>query len=248
MIMNEKDKIRNAIEKTEVLKQPKQLLSTFNSTTIHYYLLTVPFYLEFEGRSPESETIVREGKITWQTPKLITPSYILRIEGFSEEAKKAFEMLASEDDDLALILYSLRLIKESEKMEIVSCPLSTIAEKLANEIEEKKDLFSAIIKGIDEYWDVSLSKFIYELIVKSAYFSQFPDLLKKSVISVSREGFPIVRRDSYGVPVAARVEIENLFRLLEKGEIEPSKLKKELDRWGVFEEYQDRFFKFFKRS
>ncbi|MBC7334452.1 MAG: hypothetical protein H5T85_08400 [Actinobacteria bacterium] len=246
--MSEKDKIRDAIEKTEILKQPERLLSTFDSTTIHYYILSVPFYLEFEGRDPETETIVREGKITWQRPKLITPSYMLRVEGFSEEAKKAFQMLAMEDSDLAMILYSLRLVKESEKMEIVSYPLNSVARKLFNEIEEKKDPFSAVIKGVDEFWDVSLSKFIYELVVKSAYFSQFPDLLKKSVIDISREGFAVVRKDRYGIPIATRIEVENLFRLFEKGEISPSDLKKELDRWGVFEEYQDRFFKFFKRS
>jgi hypothetical protein len=54
--------------------------------------------------------------------------------------------------------------------------------------------------------------------------------------------------DSRGVPADARVRIEELFRLAYKGEIEPRELKDELDRWGVFEEYEDRFFTIFKRG
>jgi hypothetical protein len=53
--------------------------------------------------------------------------------------------------------------------------------------------------------------------------------------------------DSSGVPAEARVRIEELFKLASKGEIEPGELKEELDRWGLFEEYEDRFFTFFKR-
>src|SRR3989304_7321731 len=102
--MNMDEKIKYAIENTEVLKQPKKLLSTYDSTTIHYYILTVPFYIEFEGKAKESETVIREGRITWQKPKLITPYYILRMEGFSDEARQAFQMIANENSDLAMML------------------------------------------------------------------------------------------------------------------------------------------------
>ena len=45
--MDMEEKIKFAIENTEIIKQPKKFLSTYESTTIHYYILTVPFYLEF---------------------------------------------------------------------------------------------------------------------------------------------------------------------------------------------------------
>jgi hypothetical protein len=241
------EKIKYVIEHTEILKQPKKLLSTFNSTTVHYYILTEPMYLEFEGKSPESETVVREGRITWEKPKLLTPSYMLRVEGFSEEARKAFEILATENSDLALILYRLKFKRDSEKMEIVSNSLISVAKKLSSEIDERKDPFSAVIKGIDEFWDVSLSKFVHEIITRSARDSQMPDYSRRSIIGVNNEGFPVISKDSSGIPVMARIEIENLFKLFEKGEVEPSMLKKELDRWGLFEAYQDRFLSFFKK-
>ena len=60
-------------------------------------------------------------------------------------------------------------------------------------------------------------------------------------------GYPVIVRDDYGVPVAAKKEIENLFKLYEKGEIEAKAVKEELDIWGLFEYYQDRFFAMLKK-
>jgi len=246
--MNIEEKIKYAIEKTEVLKQPKKLLSSFDDTTIHYYILTVPMYLDFEGRSEESETVVREGRITCQKPKLITPSYMLRVEGFSGEARRAFEMLAEEDSDLALILYGFKFSRDSEKMDIVSSSLESVSKKISADIDRKKDIYCAVIKGVDEFWDVSLSKFVQEMMDKSAHKSQVPDLVRNRSISMGRDGFPVVTRDSSGAPLIARKEIELLFRLFEKGEIEPLELKRELDRWEMFEQYQDRFFRYFRKG
>ena len=47
--------------------------------------------------------------------------------------------------------------------------------------------------------------------------------------------------DSSGVPVDARIRIDQLFRKVFQDEADPSELKMELDRWGLFEEYEDRF-------
>lgn len=246
--MNIEEKIKQVIENTEIIKPPEKLLASFDSTTIHYYLLTVPMYLEFEGRDPGSETIIREGKITWQKPKVITPSYMLRVEGFSGEARKAFEMLAEENVDLAMVLYSLRLSKDSEKMSIVSNSLSTVAKNISNDIDKRKDPYSAVIKGVDEFWDVSLSKFIQEIVNKSAHYSQLPDLLRSNMVRVSSTGLPVITRDWMGNPLVAKNEIEILFKLFEEGEIGPADLKEELDRWGLFEQYQDKFFKYFKKK
>ena len=246
--MGIEEKIKKAMDGTSVILDPKELISSFSSTTVRYYMLTVPMYLDFEGRATDSETIIREGKITWQKPKLLTPSYMMRVEGFSDEAKRAFEMIASEDSDLAMILYRLRLAKDSERMDIVSESLNTVLDKIIDDINKRGEKHTAIIKGVDEFWDVSLSKFAQELMTKSAYFSQLPDMLERNAIGMNNNGFPVVTRDSMGIPIAARKEIEIMFRLFEKGEVKPSKLKEELDRWGVFEQYQDRFLSFFRKK
>ncbi len=73
-------------------------------------------------------------------------------------------------------------------------------------------------------------------------------MMEGNAIGMNSSGFPIVVRDGAGIPVPARKEIEILFKLFEKGEIKPSRLKNELDRWEVFDQYQDRFLGFFKRK
>ena len=54
--------------------------------------------------------------------------------------------------------------------------------------------------------------------------------------------------DAAGVPFDARVRIDELFEKVMKGESEPGDLKDELDRWGLFEEYEDRFFSIFRKG
>ena len=85
------------------------------------------------------------------------------------------------------------------------------------------------------------------MIAKSAHQSQFPELRKRGLISYNQFGQQVISRDAQGIPVVARKEIESMFDMVKKGSMEPKDLKKELDRWGLFEIYQDRFFNLFRR-
>ncbi len=107
---------------------------------------------------------------------------------------------------------------------------------LSSEIDKRGDPLTSIIKGEDELWDVSLMKFIYEITRRS---------LRNNLLQMRSRG--LLGVDSGGIPVDARVRIDELFRKVLKGEYEPSELKMELDRWGLFEEYEDRFFNIFKK-
>jgi len=244
-ILNMDERIRYAFEHTKILRKPKQLISTFGSSVIHYYVLTEPVYSEFSKGNVE--TVVREGKVNWYQPKLLTPSYIFRIEGFSREANKAFNILANEYPDLAGILYKFKVNKKLDEMNFISGPLLNVAENINKEIDKKGDSLSAIIKGVAGLWDVSLSKFILDMMARSVYQAQIPDFRKKGFLGINQTGQAIIAKDKNGVPLAAREEIERLFKLVKNGELEPVKLKKELDNWGLFEQYQDRFFNLFRR-
>ena len=244
--MNMDKRIKYAFEHTEILRRPKQLISTFGSSVIHYYVLTEPVYSEFT--KDNLETVVREGKVSWYQPKLLTPTYMLRIEGFSREAKNAFETLVTQYPDLAGILYKFKVNKELDEMNFVSGPLLTVAENINNKIDKKGDSLCAVIKGVSGLWDVSLSKFILDMMVRSVYSAQIPDFTSKGFVGINQIGQAIVAKDRHGIPVAAREEIERLFKLAKKGELEPIRLKEELDNWGLFEQYQDRFFNLFKKK
>lgn len=245
--MKDKQRIKEVLEKTEILLEPDDLISTEHATTLHYYVLSKPYYLdEFPEEGPETK--VREGKITWEKPKLLTPDYMINMSGFSGEAKKAMEIIARENPDLAGLLYKMNYRRKSISTFTIAKELKAAEAKIRDELDEDDDTLTVIIKGVDELWDVSLMKFIQTLMLKSAYKSQLPDYEEKGYLSTDNKGYSVVTRNLEGLPIAASEEIEKMFEMVKNGEEDPSKLKRELDRWGVFKAYQDRFFDLFKED
>jgi len=226
------ERIREAVEHTEIVRLPKRSLSTFGTTNIYYYLVTEPAYSELVDDA--AETVVREGRVIAEKPKIVTPYYLSRLEGFGSEARRYFEALLKAGGSHAPgLLYSYR--NEPKELTIVSECLLSVLDKLNAEIDKKDDPLISIIKGEDELWDVSLLKFIYEMTARS---------LRSNIQQMEARG--LLNMDAGGIPADARVKVEELFGRVAKGEGEPRELKEELDRWGLFEEYQDRFFALFK--
>jgi len=222
------ERLLDAVRHTEILRAPKQSLYTFGITNIYYYLVTEPVYSELINNI--NETVIREGRVIAERPRIVTPYYLSSLEGFSLEARRYFRTLLEEfGSDSRGLFYTYR--NEPKELNIVSDNLLSVVEKLNAQIDKRGDPLAAIIKGQDEFWDVSLIKFIYEVTRGSV-----PDNLRQ----MGSRG--LLDMDAKGIPVDARLRIEELFRKVKRGEIEPRDLKDELDRWGLFEEYEDRFF------
>jgi hypothetical protein len=227
-------RIREAVQHTETLRLPKQSLATFGTTNIYYYLVTEPAYKELVDNI--SETVIREGRVIAQRPRVVTPYYLSRLQGFSTEAIRYFDTLTQQHGANAPgLLYSYR--NEPKELTIVSDSLRSVVAKLNAEIDKQGNPLTSIIKGEDDLWDVSLLKFIYE-ITRGSIEDNLWQMGSRGLLNV----------DSSGVPADARVRIEELFRKVITGQIEPSELKEELDRWNLFEEYEDRFFTLFKKK
>ena len=228
------DRIKHAVTNTEILRLPKQSLATFGTTNVHYYLVTEPSYSEFVRQV--TETVIREGKVIAERPRIVTPYYLSKLEGFSPDARTYFDMLLrAHGPDTPGLFYTYK--NEPKELTIVSDSLPSVVDKLNAEIDKRGDPLTSIIKGADEFWDVSLLKFIYEM-TRSSLPNNLTQMGTRGLLDV----------DSSGVPGDARIRIEELFSLVSKGELEPGELKKELDRWGLFEEYEDRFFTLFKKG
>jgi len=225
------DRIRYAVSHTEILRPPKRSLATFGTTNIYYYLVTEPTYSELVKNA--TETVVREGRVIAERPRIVTPYYLSRLEGFSSEARRYFDALVkTHGPDAPGLFYTYK--NEPKQLNIVSDNLLSVVNKLNAEIDKQGDPLSSIIKCEDELWDISLMKFIYEMTRSS---------LRDNLFQMGARGFLDI--DASGVPVDARVRIDELFRKVSMGEGEPSQLKEELDRWNLFEEYEDRFFALF---
>ena len=87
--MNEEERLAQAVSRTQVLRHPRQALATFGVTNISYYLLTRPAYAEED----EAETVVRMGHVIANRPRIVTPYYLSRLDGFSADARRYFEKL-----------------------------------------------------------------------------------------------------------------------------------------------------------
>ncbi|MFP3879522.1 MAG: hypothetical protein ACLFVA_01010 [Dehalococcoidia bacterium] len=220
------DKIRYALEHTELIRTPRQELATFGSSIIDYYVVT-----ELVG----NVSVVRDGKVIAERPKIVTPLYLVNVEGFSEQAKKYIAMMAQDSPHESGIFY--RYKNEPRGMNVVSEPVRQVIDKLSSQIEEERNPLSTIIKGVEESWDVSLLMFIYGLTTRS---------VRSNVAEFSRRGF--LDLDASGVPQGARDYIEELFEQVKGNLSRVPELVVELHRWGLFPEYQDRFFALFRRK
>ncbi|MDD4859547.1 MAG: hypothetical protein PHR56_05015 [Dehalococcoidales bacterium] len=231
----DEERIAQAASRTEILRPPRQSLATFGVTSINYYLVTEPVYSELEKKDT-TETVIREGKVVAQKPQIVTPYYLTRLEGFSGDARKYFEMLLRmHGADAPGVFYTYK--NEPSELSIVSDNWITVVNRLNDEIDRRGNPLTSIIKGEDELWDVSLMKFIFELTRYS---------LRDNLMQMNERG--LLKMDSRGLPADARLRIEELFQQVIRGEREPNELQHELERWGVFEEYQDRFYTLFRKK
>lgn len=230
--MDRDEGVEYAISHTQVVRAPRQKLATFGVTSIVYYLVTEPAYAD---AGPSSrDTVVRDGRVIAEKPKLVTPSYLTRLEGFSDNARHYIDKLAREQPHAQGLLYSYR--NQPDKLSIVSGPPEAVIHKLNEEMEQRDDPLTAIIRGVDELWDVSLLKFISEL-TEQSLTSNLEELHHRGLLGV----------DSSGVTAHARHSIEELFNQVRRDRSKAGELKMELDRWGLFSEYEDRFYDLFRR-
>ncbi len=228
------DRIVQAARQTVILRPPKQKLATFGSTNLYYYLLTQPVYAD-PDKEPK-ETVIREGRVVTERPRIVTPYYLSRLDGFSGDARRYFDLLArTHGRDSPGLLYAYK--NEPKELNIVSDDWKTVAGRLNEEIEQRGDNLATIIKGEDALWDVSLLKFIYE-VTRGSVGTNVEQLGARGLLNV----------DSSGMPLDARIRIEEMFQVVAAGELEPHDLKGELDRWDVFDQYQDRFLALFRKS
>ncbi|MBE0430241.1 MAG: hypothetical protein IBX67_00280 [Dehalococcoidia bacterium] len=218
------DKTRYALEHTELVRAPRQELDTFGSSVIDYYVVT-----ELVG----NVSVVRDGKVIAERPKIVTPAYLVNVEGFSEQARRYMAMIARERPHESGIFY--RYKNEPGGMSVVSEPIKQVISKLDSQVEAQRNRLSTIIKGVEELWDVSLLMFIYELTTRS---------VRTNMVELDRRGF--LDMDADGVPHGAREYIEELFEHTARNLSRAPELVVELNRWGLFPEYQDRFFSLFR--
>ena len=232
MFESEKDLIK-AIQKTRVARKPLQHLATFGTSIINYYVITEPIYSDIDEL--KKETVVRTGRVNSGKPQIVTPTYALNLKGFSSEAYKYLEFISNKFGvNSPGVLYQYK--NEPGKINILNGSVEEVSNNIIKELNTKKDKLTAVIVGVDELWDVSLLKFIHDFTSES---------LVSNINEFNSRGLLQPQDQFGGVPKAAVQRIEILFNQVGFG-ADPEILKKELDRWGLFDHYEERFLNLFK--
>ena len=223
--MEMEDRIREAMLRTELVRSPRRRLSTFGNTTVDYYVVT---------ELAEGMSAVRDGKVLAERPRIVTPYYLLHVEGFSEGARGYLEMMAHEHPGEPGIFYTYR--NEPGSMNVVSEPVAVVLGNLTSRLDAEDSPLSAVIKGVEDVWDLAVMMFVYDL-TRRAVGGHVADFQRRGLLDT----------DSSGVPNAARQQIEMLVAVVREERSRASDLVTELKRWGVYEEYEDRFLSLFKK-
>src|SRR5438552_16776931 len=108
---------REALKRTRIIKPPKHAISTFGTTTLCYVLLS---------RVPDQPDYcrLREGEVTAERPKILTPEFWQnRFEGFGEEAANFHkEIEKAHGEALKGLEYSFRNDLKNTSLEHATTP------------------------------------------------------------------------------------------------------------------------------
>lgn len=214
-----------AVEHTEIVLVPERHIETFGNTIIQYTLVS-------ELMDSVGQVRVREGRMQAMRPQIVTPSAYssMILEGFGEQAQKYADWLREHEDAVRILQYGYTLKQEAFSEEVLTDSVDAVLDRVKAEVTGKRDPFKAIVKGVDDPWDVCLVKLFWTIIQSSAQ-ENIRELNERKMFEI---------RD--GLPAGVREEIERAFQAAARDRSLVKSLGALLQRHGVFEQFQDRFF------
>jgi hypothetical protein len=117
-----------------------------------------------------NEVRVRDGEIHAARPEIVTPEQYskLMLEGFGEQAEGFADWLRENAQNMAILKYGFQIRQRNYQENVVHEPIDAVTEKIRNDLHEQDEDMAAVIKGMDEGWEISLLQFTWDLIRRSA--------------------------------------------------------------------------------
>lgn len=206
-----------ALNNSDVLIQPEQQLESFGTTVVHYFLVT-------ELMDEVDQVRVREGRVHAYRPQIVAPSSMMEslLEGFEEEQAESYmEWLRENEHELMILKYGFKIRKEAIQTEVVNDKPDLVIDKLKTQIDQRGRGMQALIKGVEEPWEVCLLKLMVGMVQKS---------IGLNANELGRD------------PNGHHLEISMAFDVAAS---DPSKIQALADllrRRNLFQQYEDRFF------
>ncbi|MDR0533136.1 MAG: hypothetical protein LBH01_04195 [Verrucomicrobiales bacterium] len=155
--MHSIDDFNYAMEQTRVILPPEKRLETFGTSVLNYYLIT-------EDMDSVNLSRVREGSIEAARPQIVSPATFskLMLEGFGEQASRLAEAISANPQRFTFLKYGFTVKKNDIRMYEAHEPVEAVIERVRQDVAAKADPLSAIIKGVDDAWEVCLLKFMLD--------------------------------------------------------------------------------------
>ena len=139
-----------AAKSARFIVEPSHRLETFGNTLVNYHLVS-------ELADRPGKVRIREGRLEAHQPRVISPHFVPpEMEGFGEEAREYFEFLRQTEERLRILQYGYHLKSDNFSEQIVTDRISAVTERVKAEVIASRDVFAAVIQGVDEPWDVAL--------------------------------------------------------------------------------------------
>lgn len=215
------DIFERAMHLTKVLRYPEQTIFTFWDTDFTYSIAS---------SAKEQSAKLRTGKLRCNKPTIITPETLKEtFQGFSNGAVEfALEKYADILSKVKMLGYQFS--HELSKVEEYSENAFHLADRILKE-SKKTDKTTAILISPNDLWEISLVKIMFEVIKKS---------FKGNVSDLTERGFFRTEQER------KKTEIEILFSEAAENRQYIDELAERLKEYNLFEEYEERFFSFFK--
>ena len=157
------DSFHYALENTQVILPPQSRLATFGASLLNYYVIT-------EDMDQANLSHVREGQVEAERPQIISPVYFTRlmVDGFGERGQAYANFLSTNAAHLAFLKYGFRFRKNETRSYEVHDSLEVVIDRVKSEVSARNDPLATILTGVDDAWEISLLKFMVDMIQHSA--------------------------------------------------------------------------------
>lgn len=178
---------------------------------------------------------LREGEVTAERPKILTPEFWKnRFEGFGEELKAHREEIDQVyGEALKGLEYRFRNTLNSTSLEHAT--LLEVSDRTQKVMEAENSPRVALLEGPEMTWSLSVMKFILDLSLRS-FPMNMRELEDRGLLNPEKHQ---EQREHF--------EIEKLFQAAQRDRTQVSALGDALKRLGRFKEYEDRFFALIQR-
>lgn len=214
----EPEKINRAIHLTNIFRRPERKIFTFGDTNFFYFILS---FLE-------NRLILRKGNLKCYKPTIISSESLLDMfKGFSADAVQfAEKQFSTPLSRLKVLGYQFK--NEFLSEDYYNLSLEQLLDNITDNTPDEELKSTAILSSPNDIWNISLVKVAFEIIIHSAN-DNFQDLADRGYFTTSEQ--------------RQKQEIETLFAECEHNKSYIKELGKKLQEYGLFSEYEERFFR-----